>query len=100
MAISPSARRTIGDAASRPRAAMIYLIRHGETAFNAERRYQGGLDSPLTARGEAQARAMGRMLRDLVDPATVALFASPRGRTVATAQIGRASCRERVFAVV
>ena len=33
---------------------MIYLVRHGETEFNAERRQQGHMDSPLTALGRAQ----------------------------------------------
>jgi broad specificity phosphatase PhoE len=64
---------------------MIYLIRHGETEFNVARRFQGGLDSPLTTRGAAQARAMGKTLRNLIDPQNVALFSSPRGRALQTA---------------
>lgn len=31
----------------------VYLLRHGATAFNAERRYQGMTDSPLSPEGEA-----------------------------------------------
>lgn len=31
----------------------VYLLRHGATAFNAERRYQGMIDSPLSPEGEA-----------------------------------------------
>ena len=34
----------------------IYLFRHGETVWNAEKRAQGHLDSPLTAAGRAQKR--------------------------------------------
>lgn len=66
---------------------MIYLLRHGQTMFNVERRFQGGLDSPLTALGVAQAHAMGERLRDLIDPAQAALFVSPRRRTLETARI-------------
>ena len=40
----------------------IFLFRHGETVWNAEKRAQGYLDSPLTAAGRAQARAMGETL--------------------------------------
>jgi probable phosphoglycerate mutase len=40
----------------------IILIRHGETAWNAERRLQGHIDIALNARGLAQARALGRAL--------------------------------------
>ena len=36
---------------------LIYLIRHGETAFNAEQRYQGSLDIPLSAEGRAKLRS-------------------------------------------
>lgn len=66
---------------------MIYLIRHGQTEYNVARRFQGGLDSPLTSLGVAQARAMGLMLRTLVDPAQSVLFTSPLGRTIETARL-------------
>ncbi|HBJ00173.1 MAG TPA: histidine phosphatase family protein, partial [Lysinibacillus sp.] len=33
---------------------MIYLLRHGETEFNTQGRYQGQLDSPLTELGREQ----------------------------------------------
>lgn len=63
----------------------IYVFRHGETVWNAERRAQGFLDSPLTEAGRAQARAMGRALaRELQTaghaPADVVVRASPLGR--------------------
>lgn len=66
---------------------MIFLVRHGQTAFNVARRFQGALDSPLTALGAAQARAMGLRLRELADPATAVLFTSPRGRAMETAAL-------------
>ncbi len=37
----------------------ILLARHGETPWNAEGRYQGQIDIPLSPVGEAQARALG-----------------------------------------
>jgi probable phosphoglycerate mutase len=42
----------------------ILLIRHGETAWNAEKRLQGHLDVPLNEEGLRQAAALGRALRD------------------------------------
>ncbi|MFR5795800.1 MAG: phosphoglycerate mutase family protein [Christensenellales bacterium] len=36
---------------------LIVLLRHGETAYNAQRRYQGKSDIPLSARGTARLRA-------------------------------------------
>ena len=68
---------------------MIYLVRHGETEFNRERRAQGLLDSPLTDLGIEQARRMAELLADLVaiDPGPWRIVASPLGRTRQTAAI-------------
>lgn len=37
----------------------LYLMRHGETLFNQQKRIQGWCDSPLTQLGQEQARQMG-----------------------------------------
>src|SRR5205085_1137604 len=42
----------------------ILLIRHGETAWNAERRLQGHLDIALNHEGERQAALLGAALAD------------------------------------
>jgi len=41
----------------------LLLARHGETVWNAERRFQGWTDVALSERGRAQAEALGRALR-------------------------------------
>lgn len=43
----------------------LYLIRHGQTAWNAEGRAQGHADIPLDAHGEAQANAVGEAFRHI-----------------------------------
>ena len=67
--------------------AVIYLVRHGETEWNRSRRYQGWSDSPLTARGIAQAEAIGHRLCTLSEAAVAEIVASPLGRA------GRAAIR-------
>ena len=42
----------------------LCLVRHGETAWNAEGRVQGQLDVPLNATGLAQARAVASVLKN------------------------------------
>lgn len=43
----------------------LCLIRHGETAWNAERRLQGHTDTPLNPKGVLQARQMAQALKDI-----------------------------------
>lgn len=65
----------------------LLILRHGETAWNAEGRWQGALDSPLTPRGEAQARAMAGFLAGLgITSETHDLRSSPQGRAMSTAE--------------
>jgi broad specificity phosphatase PhoE len=62
----------------------ILLARHGETAWNAEGRYQGQEDIPLSPVGEAQARALGERLQHVhIDRAV----ASPLKRALRTAEL-------------
>ena len=42
----------------------LCIVRHGETAWNAEHRVQGQLDIPLNNIGLRQAQAVGRALKD------------------------------------
>jgi probable phosphoglycerate mutase len=68
---------------------MIYLIRHGETEFNRDGRFQGRVDSPLTERGVIQARAIGARLAELAAKAPGAwrVVSSPLGRARRSAEI-------------
>jgi probable phosphoglycerate mutase len=67
---------------------VIYLVRHGETEFNRERRIQGHVDSPLTARGVRQAQAVAGLLADMTaGEAGWRVVTSPLGRARATAEI-------------
>ncbi len=64
----------------------IYFIRHGETPWNAERRYQGRKDIPLNEKGKGQASRNGKLLAQLfkergLDPRAFEWHASPLGRT-------------------
>src|SRR5690349_5479733 len=76
---------------------MLYLVRHGQTEFNVEGRYQGALDSALTELGVSQAKAMGRLLKTLIgDPVGWEMIVSPQGRAVHTARL---LCEASGFAV-
>lgn len=63
----------------------LYLLRHGQTAWNREGRLQGLLDSELTALGRQQARRQARLLQRL--PQGVRRYSSPLGRAEETARI-------------
>lgn len=61
----------------------VLLVRHGETTWNREGRYQGRTDIPLSPEGEVQVRALGARLAQV--PIDIAI-ASPLSRAKNTAQ--------------
>ena len=66
----------------------FYLVRHGETEWNAAGRYQGAKDSPLTVKGREQARRIGRKLDSVRKTASPLLaYVSPLGRARETAAL-------------
>jgi broad specificity phosphatase PhoE len=62
----------------------LLLARHGESVWNAERRFQGNTDVELSARGRAQAEALGRALRGR---RVAAAYVSPFRRARETAEL-------------
>ncbi|MBD9643979.1 MULTISPECIES: 2,3-diphosphoglycerate-dependent phosphoglycerate mutase GpmB [Pantoea] len=67
----------------------VYLVRHGETVWNAARRIQGQSDSPLTEKGEQQAQQVGERVKSL---GITHVIASDLGRTRRTAEIIADAC--------
>jgi broad specificity phosphatase PhoE len=61
-----------------------YIIRHGETLWNAEGRYQGRSNSDLSPQGEQQAHQLGQKL---VDYGLRTIICSTAGRAQQTAGI-------------
>lgn len=71
---------------------ILYLVRHGQTLWNVEKRMQGQHDSPLTETGIGQAKRVGRLLRaQIVSVENLCVVTSPLGRALQTARL---ICRE------
>jgi broad specificity phosphatase PhoE len=63
---------------------VIYVARHGETAWSLTGQYTGLTDLPLTERGERNARQLGRRLKELT---FVKVFTSPLQRARRTCEL-------------
>ncbi|WP_423924072.1 histidine phosphatase family protein [Frigoribacterium sp. 2-23] len=63
---------------------LLYLVRHGETDWNAARRIQGSTDIPLNDLGRAQAREAGDLL---ARRRFVGVVASPLSRAFETGSL-------------
>lgn len=62
----------------------LIVIRHGETEWNLQGRWQGHDDSPLTENGIQQTRALAKSLASCD---ATALYSSDLGRTIQTSEI-------------
>lgn len=60
----------------------IFFVRHGESEANAARRFSGRMDSPLTARGRAQAETVADALAGV---SFDRIIATPLSRSLDTA---------------
>ena len=63
---------------------VIYLARHGETAWSLSGQHTGLTDLPLTENGEDAARRLGERLREL---AVAKVFTSPLQRAARTCEL-------------
>jgi broad specificity phosphatase PhoE len=63
---------------------LIYLARHGETAWSLTGQHTGLTDLPLTERGERNARRLGKRLAGLV---FAKVFTSPLQRAARTCEL-------------
>lgn len=71
---------------------LVYVVRHGQTDWNAEFRLQGQADTDLNATGRRQASGNGCRLAGLIaDPATFDFVASPMLRTRHTMELIRSA---------
>ncbi len=69
----------------------IYILRHGQTEWNLQRRCQGQMNSDLTALGRTQAADQGVLLKKVFEKhPTAQVICSPQGRARETAQIALA----------
>jgi probable phosphoglycerate mutase len=61
---------------------LIYLVRHGQTAWNIEGRFQGQAENDINELGRRQADRNGARLRELIErPSDFDFVASPMRRT-------------------
>ncbi|WP_027053420.1 histidine phosphatase family protein [Mesorhizobium erdmanii] len=73
---------------------LVYIVRHGQTAWNAELRLQGQADTDLNVLGREQATGNGLRLAELVrDPGEFDFVASPMRRTRETMERIRAAMK-------
>jgi len=73
---------------------LLYLLRHGQTEWNAAGRFQGQMNSDLTKVGQGHAAAQGRLLGPIFEQfPNIDIYGSPLGRVRETAQIALADHR-------
>jgi broad specificity phosphatase PhoE len=72
---------------------IVYLARHGETAWSISGQHTGLTDLPLTERGERNARGLGERLKGL---SFSKVFTSPLQRAVRTCELAGFGSRAEI----
>ena len=71
----------------------LILVRHGETEWVRQGKYQGSTDIPLNRRGVLQARAVARALKK---ERPIVVYSSQLARAYETASLIAQSCGKKV----
>jgi len=72
----------------------LYIMRHGETEWNIQKRYQGQMDSGLTVKGKTRTCLQRARIKDITFSK---VFCSPLGRTRTTLEILQPRTDEVIF---
>ncbi|MFK7803552.1 MAG: histidine phosphatase family protein [Anaerolineae bacterium] len=75
----------------------LFLIRHGQTAWNLEGKYTGQSDIPLNETGRIQA---ARLVYEISQKSIDSIFASDLDRAIETAKIALRECTDRFGVVI
>lgn len=74
----------------------LYIVRHGQTQWNAEQRMQGWQDSDLTSKGVEDAKKLGKSLEHIKFDS---IYSSPLGRAYSTAKYVRGNRNMEIIKV-
>ncbi|WP_298853927.1 histidine phosphatase family protein [uncultured Ruegeria sp.] len=74
----------------------LFVLRHGETEWNTQGKFQGRKDSPLTENGKSQARKQNEILSQIPD-APSRVYVSPQDRATHTARLATAAHHEVIY---
>ncbi|HMS84447.1 MAG TPA: histidine phosphatase family protein [Nitrospira sp.] len=66
-----------------PRSTIVYLVRHGESLLNRDKRVSGQFDTPLSPEGVQRSQALADQLREV---RLTAIYTSALERTIETAR--------------
>ncbi len=72
----------------------LYLIRHGQTVWNAEKKFRGRIDLDLNEQGKKEALLLGKQFKAVdVDM----IYSSPLKRALQTAKFISKACKKKVI---
>ena len=70
---------------------ILILMRHGQSIWNLQNRFTGGIDVPLTRKGIKQAKKAGKELKKM-DISVDYVYSSKLSRSIETARFVISNC--------